>query len=104
VALLLPARIVPPVGVETEFACIRVAYVGADDETKEGVEGRVAMHSLANSRNQIDAESVTGVEKDELPPVHTPLLSTNPATGENHSTSPPMLPASWICRATRERR
>jgi hypothetical protein len=103
-ASLLSTGIVPPVGVETELAGMRVAYAGLDDVTKQRAEGRVAMHSFASSRKQIDAELMTVVERNEILPVLHLLVSTNPATGENHSTSPPMRFTSWICRSTRERR
>ena len=103
-ASLSSARIVPPVGVETELAGMRVACAGLDDEPKQRVEGRIAKHSFANSRKQIDAELMTVVERNEILPVSYLLVSTNPATGKNHSTSPPMGFTSWICRSTRERR
>ena len=38
------------------------------------------MHSFANSRKQIDAELMTVVERNEIPPISHLLVSTNPAT------------------------
>lgn len=81
-ASLLSGRIVPPVGAETEFASMRAAYAALPDETKQGIEGRVAMHSFANSRNQIDKGLASSAERDELPPVPHSMVTVNPATGE----------------------
>lgn len=81
-ASLLSGRVVPPVGAETEFASMRVAYAALPDETKRHIEGKVVMHSFANSRNQIDKDLASGAERDELPPVPHPMVKANPATGE----------------------
>ncbi|MBT5111301.1 MAG: TauD/TfdA family dioxygenase [Rhodospirillaceae bacterium] len=81
-ASLLSGRVVPSVGAETEFASMRAAYAALPDETKQHIEGKVVMHSFANSRNQIDKDLASSAERDELPPVPHPMVKANPATGE----------------------
>ena len=52
-ASLLSAREVPPAGGETEFASMRVGYEQLPDATRQGLEGKVAIHSFVYSRGLI---------------------------------------------------
>src|SRR5688572_8600682 len=50
---LLSARIVPPEGGATEFASTRAAYPSLPDDLKRAIDGRIAVHDFAWSRDQV---------------------------------------------------
>ena len=56
---LLSARVVPPVGGNTEFASMRAAYDALPDDKKKRLEGLIAEHSLVYSRGTVSAEALT---------------------------------------------
>jgi len=63
-ASLLYMQAIPPVGGRTEFADMRAAYDALPEAMKRGIEGKVAMHSIATSRAKLgfamsDAENAT---------------------------------------------
>jgi len=66
---LLSAREVPPEGGETEFADLRAAYAALDNDTKEEIEGLVAVHSIFHSRSLVGYDAFTQEERAALPPV-----------------------------------
>ena len=82
-ASVLSARIVPEVGGETEFASTRLAWDRLPDAQKEELRDLVAMHSYANSRDQIDPALMTPEERAALPPVRWRLIWRNPANGRD---------------------
>ena len=47
---MLHARSIPPIGGQTEFADMRAAYDALPEATKQKIAGRVAEHSIMNSR------------------------------------------------------
>src|SRR5713226_3757818 len=53
---MLSARIVPPVGAETEFADMRAAYDALTAEMKAQLEGLRVHHSIAHSRQTLGFE------------------------------------------------
>ena len=81
-ASLLSARTVPPSGGETEFVSMRSAYAALPDATRQRLDGRIAMHSFANSRDKIYTGLASSVEQKKYPPVPQPLVTVNPTTGE----------------------
>jgi len=77
---LLSARIVPPVGGNTEFATMTAAYDALPDEIKQKLEGLVAEHSLVYSRKTVSTESLTAEMKAELPGAWQTMVRENPVT------------------------
>jgi len=77
---LLSARIVPPVGGNTEFATMTAAYDALPDEIKQKLEGLVAEHSLVYSRETVSTESLTAEMKAELPGAWQTMVRENPVT------------------------
>ena len=78
---LLSARVVNPKGGDTEFADMRAAYDGLDDETKRETEGYVCEHSLMYSRGSLGFLEYTDDEKQMFKPVRQRLVRTHPVTG-----------------------
>jgi len=78
-ASLLAARVVPPVGGNTEFASARAAYEALPAERKAGLESRVALHRVTHP----DMENDKGYrDEDKARHVVThPLIRTNPVNG-----------------------
>src|SRR5439155_4280448 len=52
-ASLLYARMIPPVGGHTEFADERAAYDALPEAMKRRLDGRIAEHSIFNSRGRL---------------------------------------------------
>ena len=78
---LLSARIVPPEGGNTEFACMRAAYEALPDAIKMKLEGLVAEHSLVYSRDTVSVGSMTPEMRAELPGAWQVMLRVNPVNG-----------------------
>ena len=78
-ASLLAARIVPPVGGNTEFASARAAYDALPAARKAELEGLVAVHRMTHP----DKEHDDGyLDEDKARHVVThPLIRTNPVNG-----------------------
>jgi len=53
---MLSAKVVPPVGAETEFAATRAAYDALDPDTKATIEQLRVHHSIAYSRQTLGFE------------------------------------------------
>jgi len=83
-ASLLSGREVPPVGGETEFASMRVAYELLSPEMKTTIEGRVAEHSFTYSRGLVAPGLVSDEDAEQVPPVPQALVRTNPANGRKN--------------------
>jgi len=78
-ASLLAARIVPPVGGNTEFASARAAYDALPEARKADLEGLIAVHRMTHP----DKENDDGYhDEDKMRHVVThPLIRTNPVNG-----------------------
>jgi alpha-ketoglutarate-dependent 2,4-dichlorophenoxyacetate dioxygenase len=78
-ASLLAARIVPPVGGNTEFASERAAYEALPANLKAGLEQLIAVHRMTHP----DRENDHGYrdEDKERHVVKHPLIRTNPVNG-----------------------
>ena len=77
---MLNARVVPPVGAETEFADMRAAYDALDAETRARLEGLHVHHSIAYSRQTLGFEFSKDEEQALKGAVH-PLVRTLPRSG-----------------------
>lgn len=77
---LLHAREVPPEGGETEFASMRAAYDTLDADTKTLIDGKVALHHAARTRDLVAPGLVTP-ERRAKPPVRHAMVRSNPVNG-----------------------
>jgi len=77
---MLLAVAVPPVPADTEFADMRAAWDALPEETKTGLEGRRAHHSIAYSRMTLGFE-FSAEEGERLKGAVHPLALRNPRTG-----------------------
>ena len=76
---LLSARVVPPVGGNTEFATMTAAYDALPDDIKGKLEGLVAEHSLVYSRETVTPTgALTPEMKAELPGAWQTMVRENP--------------------------
>jgi alpha-ketoglutarate-dependent 2,4-dichlorophenoxyacetate dioxygenase len=76
---MLSARVVPPVGADTEFADMRAAYDALDAQTKVQLEPLHAHHSIAYSRETLGFE-FSHDEQEKLKGAVHPVVRTNPRT------------------------
>ena len=74
---MLSAKVVPPVGAETEFADMRAAYDALPAEMKARLEGLRVHHSIAHSRQTLGFEFSPG-EQEALKGAIHPLVRTIP--------------------------
>src|SRR5712691_6709589 len=74
---MLSAKVVPPVGAETDFADMRAAYDALDAEMKERLEGLRVHHSIAHSRQTLGFE-FSPDEQEALKGAVHPLIRTIP--------------------------
>jgi alpha-ketoglutarate-dependent 2,4-dichlorophenoxyacetate dioxygenase len=78
---LLSARVVNPVGGNTEYADMRAAYDALDAPTKATIEELVCEHSLMYSRGSLGLLDYSDEEKAMFRPVRQRLVRTHPVTG-----------------------
>src|SRR5438128_2992176 len=78
---LLSARVVNPVGGNTEFADMRAAYDELDADTKALIEDLVCEHSLMYSRGSLGLLDYSDEERAMFRPVRQRLVRTHPVTG-----------------------
>jgi alpha-ketoglutarate-dependent 2,4-dichlorophenoxyacetate dioxygenase len=74
---MLSAKVVPPVGAETEYADMRAAYDALPAETKARLEGLRVHHSIAYSRQTLGFE-FSSEEAGRLEGAVHPLVRTIP--------------------------
>jgi alpha-ketoglutarate-dependent 2,4-dichlorophenoxyacetate dioxygenase len=78
---LLSARVVNPVGGNTEYADMRAAYDALEAATKTLIEDLVCEHSLMYSRGLLGMHDYSEEERAMFRPVRQRLVRTHPATG-----------------------
>jgi alpha-ketoglutarate-dependent 2,4-dichlorophenoxyacetate dioxygenase len=78
---LLSARVVNPVGGNTEFADMRAAYDTLDAATKALVEDLICEHSLMYSRGSLGMLDYSDQERAMFRPVRQRLVRTHPVSG-----------------------
>jgi alpha-ketoglutarate-dependent 2,4-dichlorophenoxyacetate dioxygenase len=78
---LLSARIVPPLGADTEFTDLRAAYDALPPAMKAKLDGLVAEHFFAHSRYQMGFAAYSEQEIKARPPAHHPIVQTHPGSG-----------------------
>jgi len=78
---LLSARVVNPVGGNTEYADMRTAYEALDEATRALIDELVCEHSLMYSRGSLGMIEYSEEERAMFRPVRQRLVRTHPATG-----------------------
>src|SRR5262249_48962136 len=78
---LLSARVVNPIGGNTEFADMRAGYDALDADTKALVEDLVCEHSLMYSRGSLGMVDYSEEERAMFRPVRQRLVRTHPVSG-----------------------
>jgi alpha-ketoglutarate-dependent 2,4-dichlorophenoxyacetate dioxygenase len=78
---LLSARVVNPVGGNTEYADMRAAYDDLDAATRGLIEDRICEHSLMYSRGSLGMLDYSEEERAMFRPVRQRLVRTHPVTG-----------------------
>ena len=78
---LLSARVVNPVGGNTEFADMRAAYDALDAGLQAEVEDLICEHSLLYSRGSLGLTEYSEEERAMFRPVRQRLVRTHPVTG-----------------------
>src|SRR6266516_6553180 len=78
---LLSARVVNPIGGNTEFADMRAAYDALDADTKALIEDLVCEHSLMYSRGSLGMLDYSEEERAMFRPVRQRLVRTHPVSG-----------------------
>jgi alpha-ketoglutarate-dependent 2,4-dichlorophenoxyacetate dioxygenase len=78
---LLSARVVNPIGGNTEFADMRAAYDALDDTMRALVDDLVCEHSLMYSRGSLGLMDYSEEERAMFRPVRQRLVRTHPVTG-----------------------
>jgi alpha-ketoglutarate-dependent 2,4-dichlorophenoxyacetate dioxygenase len=80
-ASVLSARIVPLHGGDTELASTRQAWSRLSPDLHSRLHGAVVTHAYAYSRDQIDSELMTPLEREALPSVRWRMTWRNPVNG-----------------------
>jgi alpha-ketoglutarate-dependent 2,4-dichlorophenoxyacetate dioxygenase len=80
---MLHARIVPPIGGNTEFASARAAYAALPPERKATVADLQAVHRVTAPDEPHDTKAYLDEAKKRLTVVH-PVVRTNPANGRKN--------------------
>ncbi|MFT5446025.1 MAG: alpha-ketoglutarate-dependent 2,4-dichlorophenoxyacetate dioxygenase [Gammaproteobacteria bacterium] len=81
-ASMLSAKTVPPSGGDTEYAGMIAALDDLPHQNRARIEGRVALHHFANSRDRINPELMTRQEHQALPQVKQVMVREIPETGK----------------------
>jgi alpha-ketoglutarate-dependent 2,4-dichlorophenoxyacetate dioxygenase len=80
-ASVLSARVIAPVGGETEFASTRLAWARMPDAMRRRLADAYARHDYAHSRAKIAPHLASERERSTLPPVSWRMHWRNPANG-----------------------
>jgi taurine dioxygenase len=78
---VLRAVEVPDVGGDTLFSDMEAAYESLDDEVKERIEGRTAVHDFTHSFGRALDPETLAERQEQFPAVEHPVVRTHPATG-----------------------
>jgi taurine dioxygenase len=78
---VLLAREVPDVGGDTLFSDMYAAYEGLDDDVREALEGRRAVHDFTHTFGRFMSAEELAKKQQEFPPAEHPVVRTHPETG-----------------------
>jgi alpha-ketoglutarate-dependent 2,4-dichlorophenoxyacetate dioxygenase len=82
-ASVLSARVIAPVGGETEFASMRLGWERLPDALRERLADACAWHDYAHSRGKIAPHLASERERSTLPPVRWRIRWRNPVNGRD---------------------
>jgi len=82
-ASVLSARVIAPVGGETEFASTRLGWDRLPDTMRARLANACAWHDYAHSRGKIAPHLASERERTTLPPVRWRVRWRNPANGRD---------------------
>jgi alpha-ketoglutarate-dependent 2,4-dichlorophenoxyacetate dioxygenase len=82
-ASVFSARIISPVGGETEFASMRLAWERLPEAKRARLAEACAWHDYAHSRGKIAPHLASEREKSAMPPVRWRIRWRNPANGRD---------------------
>jgi alpha-ketoglutarate-dependent 2,4-dichlorophenoxyacetate dioxygenase len=82
-ASVLSARVIAPVGGETEFASMRLGWARLPETLRARLADAYAWHDYAHSRGKIAPHLASEREKSTLPPVRWRMRWRNPANGRD---------------------
>lgn len=82
-ASVLSARVISPIGGETEFASMRCGWERLPKAMRARLDGACAWHDYAHSRGKIAPHLASGRERASLPPVRWRIRWRNPANGRD---------------------
>ena len=80
-ASVLSARIIPPLGGETEFTSMRNAWTRLPDAMRTKLANSCAWHDYAHSRGKIAPQLASERERATMPPVCWRMRWVNPVNG-----------------------
>ena len=80
---ILRAVKLPPLGGDTLWADMAMAYDLLDDETKQRIDGRKATHDYASAFGHNQPPEVQERMRSQHPTVEHPIVRTHPETGRN---------------------
>ena len=78
---MLQAKVIPPVGGETEYADMRVAWEHLPEDLKEEIRDLIAYHSLIYSREQLGFAAFSPEEQKRCEPVPQRLVRLHAESG-----------------------
>jgi taurine dioxygenase len=78
---VLLAREVPGVGGDTLFSDMYAAYEGLDDDVRQALEGRRAVHDFTHTFGRFMSAEELAKKQAEFPPAEHPVVRTHPETG-----------------------
>ncbi|MCY4428973.1 MAG: TauD/TfdA family dioxygenase [Rhodospirillales bacterium] len=84
-ATMLYAQKVPDVGGETRILDMKAAYDDLDQETRERIDGMVAVHyygATSGRDGELSTQQLTEAQAATVPPVSHPLVREHSVTGE----------------------
>ena len=82
-ASVLSARVIAPVGGETEFASMRLGWERLPEATRARLKDAYAWHDYAHSRGKIAPHLASERERATLPPVRWRIRWRNPVNGRD---------------------
>jgi alpha-ketoglutarate-dependent 2,4-dichlorophenoxyacetate dioxygenase len=82
-ASVLSARVIAPVGGETEFASMRLGWERLPEAMRARLKDAYAWHDYAHSRGKIAPHLASERERATLPPVRWRIRWRNPANGRD---------------------
>ena len=79
---VLHAVEVPPSGGDTLFSDMAAAYEGLDQETKDKIDGMVAVHDYTKAFGHMVSDEQKAETQAKFPPVEHPVVRTHPESGK----------------------